>query len=382
MKILVLGCGLMGRAISLDLVESPEVERVTATDVSREKLKALEVEAKNDKLSTRRFNTADRSKLVDLIRKFDLVTNALPHAFSVAADRAAIKARVSVVDVSFEDDHMRLDDAAKQAGVTIIPGCGVAPGLTNVLAAHAFDQLDKTESVEMMCGGLTPKPSSPLLWKFVFNLEGAWGLYLRRPRIVRDRKVIDVDPRSGLEKVSFPDPFDDLEAFYTDGLASLLYTMKEKIPNMVEKTIRWPGNLERIGVLAECGLLSDRPVKIDGAKVSPKQFNSLVMAPFLELGDERDVTLLRVEAVGEKNHERIKLRYDMLDHYDEKKRITSMGRTTAYPCTVAAMMIGRGHITTKGVVPPEIAIRDAQFQEFETELNKRNVKLQRTEARS
>jgi lysine 6-dehydrogenase len=105
------------------------------------------------------------------------------------------------------------------------------------------------------------------------------------------------------------------------------------------------------------------------------------MEPLLRLGDERDVTLLRVDAVGEKNHERIKLRYDMIDHYDEKRRILSMGRTTAYPCTVAAMMIGRGRITTKGVVPPEIAIRGAQFREFETELSKRNVKFQRTEAR-
>ena len=381
MKILVLGCGLMGRAIALDVLDSPEVERVMVTDVSREKLKALEVEARNEKLSTRKVSAADKSKLVELIRKFDLVTNALPHAFSVAADRAAIRAGVSVVDLSFEDDHMQLDDAAKKAGITIIPGCGVAPGLTNVLAAHAFDELDKTESLEMMCGGLTPKPSSPLLWRYVFNLEGAWGLYLRRPRIVRDGKIVDVDPRSGVEKVSFAEPFNDVEAFYTDGLASLLYTMREKIPNMAEKTIRWPGNLERIGVLADCGLLSDKTVKIDGAKVTPRQFTSLVMEPLLRLGDEGDVTLLRVDAVGEKNHERIKLRYDMIDHYDEKRKILSMGRTTAYPCTVAAIMIGRGRMTIKGVVPPEIAIRGAQFQEFENELRKRDVKFQRTEAR-
>ena len=155
--------------------------------------------------------------------------------------------------------------------------------------------------------------------------------------------------------------------------------MKDKIPNMVEKTIRWPGNLERVTILAECGLLSDKAVKVDGVETTPRHFNSLVMTPLLELGDERDVTLLRVEAVGEKDHQKIKLRYDMIDRYDEQKKISSLGRTTGYPCCAAALMIGRGHITAKGVVPPEIAIRGEQFREFEAEMNKRNITFQKTE---
>ncbi len=378
MNVLVFGCGLMGRAIALDLVEANEVETVTVGDAAIEKLKALETETKAEKLSTQKIDVSNRTKLANFMKRFDVVTNALPHSFSVATDRAAIKSGVSIVDLSFDDEHMQLDAAAKKAGVTVIPGCGVAPGLTNILTGYAYGQLDKTESVEMMCGGLTPKPSSPLLWKFVFTLEGAWGLYLKRPRIVRNGQIVEVEPRSGLERISFQEPFNNLEAFYTDGLASLLYTMRDKIPNMVEKTIRWPGNLERVGVLAECGLLSDEPVKVDGMKITPRHFNSLVMTRLLELGDEKDVTLIRVEAIGEKNDRKVKLRCDMIDYYDEKRKVTSMGRTTGYPCSIAALMIGRGHITTPGVVPPEVAFRGKQFEEFEAEIKKRDITFERS----
>lgn len=377
MKILVLGCGLMGRALALDLLESNEADEITVADVSAPKLKALQTEVGNEKLGTRKIDVTNKTQLSSLIKKYDVATNALPHAIAVSVVRAAIKAKVSIVDLTFEDEHMKLDADAKHAGVIVVPGCGVAPGLGNILAAYAFDQLDKTESADILCGGLTPKPSSPLNWKFVFTLEGAWSLYLKKPRIVKDGKIVSVEPRSGLEKVSFPDPFTNVEAFYTDGLASLLYTMKDKIPNMVEKTVRWQGNVERVGMLADCGLLSDNPINVNGTKVTPRHFNSMVMNPVLELGDERDVTLLRVDASGEKDHARVLLRIDMVDYYDEKKKVSSMGRTTAYPCSIAAMMIGRGEITGKGVVPPEIAIRGKQFNRFETELTKRNVVFQK-----
>jgi len=377
MKILVLGCGLMGRAIALDLLESKDVDAVTVTDVSKQKLDALEAEVQSGKLSIRKIDATNRSQLVSLLKRFDVATNALPHSVAVSVVRASIKARVPIVDLSFEDEHMELDADAKQVGVTVIPGCGVAPGLSNILTGYAFDQLDKTESAEILCGGLTPKPSSPLHWRFVFTLEGAWGLYLKSPRIVKDGRIVRVEPRSGLKKVSFPDPFGNVEAFHTDGLASLLHTMKDKIPNMVEKTVRWQGNVERVGILADCGLLSDSPIKVNGTKVTPRHFNSIVMSPILELGDERDVTLLRVDASGEKNGEKVLLRVDMVDYYDEKKKVSSMGRTTGYPCSVAAMMIERGEIAGKGVVPPEIAIRGKQFDEFEKEMNKRNIVFQK-----
>jgi len=378
MKVLVLGCGLMGRAIALDLLEADDVEKVAVLDVSQEKLKALQTEAHTQKLSTQRVDVANRSRLAVLARRFDVVANALTHTYSVAADRALIKAKVPVVDLTFQDEHMKLDAEARKAGVIVVPGCGVAPGITNILVGEAVDQLDEIKSVEIMCGGLTPTPSSPLRWRYVFSLEAAWGLYMRNPRIVKDGKVVEVEPRSGLEKVSFPAPFTDVEAFYSDGLASLLFTMKDKIPNMVEKTVRWAGNIERINPLADCGLLSEKPLKVDGSMTSPRRFNSLVMGPLLEIGNEKDVTLLRSDAVGMKNGKKVRLRRQMVDYYDERKRVISMGRTTGYPCSVVTMMIGRGEITSTGVVPPEMLIRGKLFHEFESEMNKRNIVLERS----
>jgi lysine 6-dehydrogenase len=378
MKVLVLGCGLMGRAITLDLLEADDVEKVTVVDVSHERLKALQTEAQTQRLSTRRVDAANRSRLINLSKRFDVVTNALTHTYSVAADRALIKAKVPVVDLSFEDEHMKLDSEAKKSGVIVVPGCGVAPGMTNILVGDALDQLEQIENVEIMCGGLTPTPSSPLRWRYVFSLEAAWGLYMSNPRIVKQGQIVKVEPRSGLERVSFPDPFIDVEAFYTDGLASLMYTMKDRIPNMVEKTIRWAGNIERVSLLAECGFLSNEPVKIDHARISPRRFNSMVMRPLLELQDERDVTLLRVDAFGRKNGKKVKLRRQTVDYYDETKRVSSMGRTTGYPCSAVAMMIGRGEITTTGLVPPEILIRGRLFHEFEAQMNKRNIIFQTT----
>jgi len=147
---------------------------------------------------------------------------------------------------------------------------------------------------------------------------------------------------------------------------------------MVEKTVRWAGNVERIGLLADCGLLSEKPLKVDGTKVSPRHFSSLVMDPVLQIGNERDVTLLRVDTFGMKNGRKVSLRRQMVDYYDERKKVLSMGRTTGYPCSAVAMMIGRGEITSKGVVPPEMLIRGKLFQEFESEMNKRNIVFEKS----
>lgn len=377
MKALVLGSGLMGPTIARDLLISNEVEQVVVADKDPERLKACSSKAGGGRLSTQVMDISDQSAASKLMKGFDVVVCALPHSVTIVADTAAIKAGVSLVDLAFESDQISLDDEARKAGVTLIPGCGVAPGLTNILAAHAAENLDVVEEVHIKCGGIPQKPLPPLWYKVVFSLESVLDMYTRRVRIVREGKIVEVESLSDLEPVDFPPPFGRLECFNTDGLATLLHTMKN-VRTMDEKTIRWPGHIQKIRTMIELGLLGTYPIKVGNSQVAPREVVAKLLSPVLALGDDKDVTLLRVDVVGRKSETRIHCTYEMIDYFDEVKQTTSMARTTAYPASIAAQMVARGEIKDKGIVPPEVAFKGPAYAKLIAELAKRNITFKET----
>jgi lysine 6-dehydrogenase len=371
-KVLVLGSGLIGPAIASDLLANQAVKQVVVADRDSDRLKACASKISDKRLSTQVIDVSDVSAASKLMTGFSVVVCALPHSMTIFADTAAIRAGVSLVDLAFEDDQMALDSDARKAGITLIPGCGVAPGLTNILAAHAAETLDVVEEIHIKCGGIPQKPQPPLWYKVVFSLESVLNMYTRRVRIVRNGKVVEVDSLSDLEPVDFPAPFGRLDCFNTDGLATLLHTMKN-VRTMDEKTIRWPGHIQKIKTMIECGLLGTTPVKVGNVQVSPREVLARLLSPILALGDDKDVTLLRVEVLGQKGNSRIHCTYDMIDYYDEAKQATSMARTTAYPASIAAQMVAQGQIEEKGLVPPERAFRGPAYSRLITELAKRSI---------
>lgn len=380
MKALVLGTGLMGTAAAKDLINSGV--KVAVGGRRKESLSLCMSKLKSPKLETFEVDASNRDSLIKLLRTsdFDVVVNALPEKISAQALKAEIDASMNVVDMAFVDEHMELRDKAKDKEVTVIPGCGVAPGLSNMLTGYGASKVDSVDRVHIFCGGLPQEPTPPLGYKVTWNLEGVWEEYVLRARIVVNGEIREADALAGLELVDFSN-VGRFEAFYTDGLSTLLYTFKENekfgdIKEMFEKTLRYPGHAEKIKTLIECELLDIKPVQVGEVKVAPRKFLTALLTPKLELGEEKDLLVMRVDVVGD--NECKQYTFDLIDYYDKIRGVTSMARTTAYTASIVAQLIGQGKIDEKGIVPPEeLGMRDI-FQSILQQLSKRDIRIKRS----
>jgi len=252
MKIMVLGAGMMGTAAAKDLVKSDTVSEVVLASKFKREIEEAASKIKSTKISTTLVDATDAASLSKLLKHedVDVVINALPHGVSFYALKTEVNERVNVVDLAFEDEYMTLNKVARENDIIVVPGCGVAPGLSNMLVGYAASKLEEARMVKIMVGGLPQKPKPPLEYRIVFNLESVWQEYTEKVRIVRNGKVVEVEALSGLEEIFIPG-IGELECFYTDGLASLIFTYKEieplrNVEEMCEKTIRYPGHAQKI----------------------------------------------------------------------------------------------------------------------------------------
>jgi lysine 6-dehydrogenase len=376
MRVAVFGSGLMGATIAGDLVKSRQVDQVTVYDVDRARLQALARKEHSSKLLAKVHDVRRRGETVRLLRGFDVGVGALPHGLSEYAIYSAIDARVSFVDLIFgwRFGQAEVNSAARRRGITIIPACGLAPGLTNVLAMAAAERMDSVDQVHIKVGGIPEKPKPPLNYRIVFSFQAVLEEYLRKARVIKNGKVVDLPALSGLETINFRQPVGKCECFYTDGLSTLIQTIR-RAHEMDEKTIRWPGHAEQIRTLIDCGLLETQPISYHGQQIIPKEFLSSVLSDRLALGKEKDITLLRVDVSGKKAGKLTHHRYEMIDHYDSRHGTTSMARTTAFPCSIAAQILALGRIPRRGLVPPELAFREDLRTEFLDYLAERGMKI-------
>ena len=376
LKVAVFGSGLMGSAIARDLVKSRDVDQVAVFDIDRKRLDSLARTGSSEKLSVRRHNVTHRSKTIRLLKGFDVGVGALPHGLSEYAIESTVQAGVSFVDLIFgwRFKHSRIHLAAKRKDVTIIPACGLAPGLTNILAMEAAENMEAVDEVHIKVGGVPERPKPPLNYRIVFSFEAVLEEYVRKAEIVKNGRLTEVDALSGLETIFFPNPIGKCECFYTDGLSTLTRTIKG-VKEMDEKTIRWPGHVAQIRTLIECGLLDTRPTSVNGQAIVPREFVSKILSERIKLGKEKDLTLLRVDVTGKSDGRRVHKRYQMIDHYDSRRKLTSMARTTAFPCSVATQMLGAGLIEKRGLVPPELAINSALRLKFMKQLRNKGLKI-------
>ena len=403
-NVIVLGSGLMGSSIALDLLESNSTSKITVVDNSSDRLKALEFKASKrsgvdsrtgssikltDKLEILDLDIIkEKEQLLKLLSKYDIGVGALPHGIAEEAVSSAIDAGIDFVDLIYSwrnEKSSTIDAKAKQKGVTIVPSCGLAPGLTNILAKYAADQMEDVDSVKISVGGIPEVPKQPLNYKIVFSIDSVIEEYVRDALVVRDGKRILIPALSEVEEMRFQEmPDQKFEAFITDGLSTLPETMK-KVKSMEEKTIRWSGHAEQIQLLMDLGLFSERPVnlKTTGARVSPRALLSTLLDKKLAMHQgDKDMTLLRVNVLGRKKKGDKTTRvhqYEMVDRFDPMTQTTSMARTTAYPCSTVAQMILEGKIYEKGFIPPELAVKDDRFDEFVSRLERKGLNIKQRE---
>ncbi len=344
MTIAVLGAGMVGRAIALDLATDFSV---TSFDLSAANLE--ELSRRNPAIHTAGADLADYKNYTDLLQPFDLVVTAVPGFMGFQTLEAVINAGKNVVDISFfPEDVLQLDVLAKEKEVTVITDCGVAPGMSNLILGRYNAEM-KVKAFECYVGGLPKERKPPFQYKAPFSPVDVIQEYIRPARLVEQGKIVTKPALSEREMMQFAE-VGELEAFNTDGLRSLIFTMNH-IPEMKEKTLRYPGHIDLIIALQQAGFFDMTPLHINDIAVSPIDFTSKLLVNEWKLGpEEEEFTVMKVIVIGDKET----ITYDLLDRYDPVTITSSMARTTGYTCTAAVHLITDKLFTEKGVFPPEL----------------------------
>ncbi|WP_188455855.1 saccharopine dehydrogenase family protein [Virgibacillus oceani] len=380
MHAVVLGTGMIGTTVVRELVKYPHIEKVTAVDGFGKNIDTCLAIADNPKATGKLTTLQTEKDIFEVIKDADVAIACLPHSLSLTAIHAAIAAKCHLVDLvgSKYEEKVKLDQQAKNAGIIIVPGCGVAPGITNFLAAQGIELLDETDEAVMICGGIPRHPLPPLWYQVVFRLESVMGLYTRPALAAENGELVKLPPLSGLELMNFPEPVGECEAVITDA-HSTAYTLKDKARKLYEKTVRYSGHWSKMAVLAELGFLAEEPIEIDGNQISPRKLTEKLLEPKLRGKSNEDITVVRVVTKGKKNGKNTTYTWEMVDLYDHERNITSMAKTTAIPAMLMANWILNKKVTETGVVPVENIIVSDRFSPFISELNSQGITIKYTE---
>jgi lysine 6-dehydrogenase len=368
-NIIVLGAGMVGSTMAIDMAKN---HSVTLTDFNKNALdKAIK---KCDKLTTIVLDVTDKDALQKTIKPFDLVICAVPGFLGYETLKSIIDACKNVVDISFfSENSLDLFELAKQKKVTAIVDCGVAPGMGNIILGYYNEKLNITD-FECLVGGLPKIKKWPFNYKAPFSPVDVIEEYTRPARYVENGNVVVKDALSDVEFVDF-EGVGTLESFNSDGLRSIIYTMAH-IPNMKEKTLRYPGHIEYINVLKKSGFFNEEKININGIDVSPLEFSSKILFKEWKLGDtEEEITVMRITLKGtNKIGETKTIVYNLHDEFCPKTNTSSMARTTGYTATAAANLFLDGLFAEKGVFPPElIGKHERCFHYFLKYLKERDV---------
>lgn len=373
MKIVVLGAGLVGGPMAVDLAKDADIS-VTVADLSDAALGRLG----GSRIRTVKADLSKKDTVQGLAREHDMVLSAVPGFMGYRTLEAILQTGRSCIDIAFfAEDPFALDALAKENGATAIVDMGVNPGAGSVLAGHAVAQLDAADTILTLVGGLPRVRRWPYEYAAVFSPGDVIEEYVRPARYVERGELVTRPALSDPEYLEFPG-VGTLEAFNTDGLRTMAKTMK--VPNMKEKTLRYPGHIEKMAILRETGFFSSEAIDVGGVKVRPLDVTAKLLFPMWKLGPgEADVTVLRVVVEGMKGGKRKRYQYDMIDELDPKTGVTSMARTTGYSATAGVRMIMKGMFRERGVFAPEqLGPRNDCVDFLLAELRARNITFTET----
>lgn len=373
-NIIVLGAGMVGSAIAIDLAKQ---HKVTITDIDIKVLAG--VKQKCNDLITQQLDVTNEKELKEAIIEHDLVICAVPGFLGFNTLKKIIEAEMNVIDISFfSENSLELDQLAKQKNVTAIVDCGVAPGMDNIILGYHNENMKLTD-FECLVGGLPKQKKWPFCYKAPFSPIDVIEEYTRPARYVENGVEVVREALTDCDYVEF-DKVGTLESFNSDGLRSIIHTMPH-IPNMKEKTLRYPGHVEYVRVLKESGFFDEEKIEVGGNMVSPLEFTSKILFNEWKLGEyEEELTVMRVSLKGENAEGKIEeVVYNLHDEYCEATNTSSMARTTGYTAAAAANMFLDGIFTEKGVFPPELVGRhEACFKFFIKYLEEREIFYKKT----
>jgi lysine 6-dehydrogenase len=344
MQIAILGAGMVGRAMAIDLADK---YNVTSFDVSTASLQILS--KKNPQINCVQADLSNYEDYSNLLKPFDFVISAVPGFMGYKTLKAIIGAEKNVVDISFfPEDALQLDALAKQKNATAIVDCGVAPGMSNLILGFYNSKMN-IDSFECMVGGLPKKRIKPFEYKAPFSPNDVLEEYTRPARYIENGHIVTKPALSDTELINF-EKVGTLESFNTDGLRSILFTMGH-IKNIKEKTLRYPGHIDLMKGLINAGFLSTTPIEYNHQKIVPLNFTAALLFKQWKLGTtEEEFTIMTIDIKGENKH----INYLLYDEYDAATQTSSMSRTTGYTATAALNMLHDNLFTQKGVFPPEL----------------------------
>lgn len=361
MRMLVLGAGLQGSACAYDLLQDKEVSEVRLADVHAAPLASFLAPYSGPRLLPTTLDVRDRDAVLGAMRECDAVMSAIPYYLNYELAKLAVEAGVHFCDLGGNTEivfkQKTLDEEAKRKNITVVPDCGLAPGMVNILAEYGIKQLDKVSAVRIFVGGLPQHPEPPLNYMLVYSLEGALDYYTTLSWVLRDGKRTQVQALSEREPVKFEKPLGELEAFHTaGGLSTMAFRYEGKVPVMEYKTLRYPGHAALMEDIRSLGLLDLEPVDVKGMKVVPRDAFIAIVGPKLRKPKGRDLVALRVVVSGTKGNKPVTHTFELVDRYDEKHDISAMMRTTGYSLSITGLMQVRGQVKPAGVHTPDECI--------------------------
>ncbi len=367
MRILLLGAGMMARAIAYSLATKDEVDSIVVADREAGCAETIARFVGDRRVVPVALDVEDAPALRRTLAGSAVVISAVPYFYNLKLAKAALEAGAHFCDLGGNNSIVRaelaLDGEAKTRGVAVIPDCGLAPGLVNILAADAIQGLGDVESVEIRVGGLPERPRPPLDYQIVFSPHGLINEYMERSTVIENGKTVEVQSLTGLEEIAFPPFFQSLEAFHTSGGSSTLpLTLLGRVRNLNYKTIRYRGHAEKVKTIADLGFFDTQVRSIDGIEVVPRELAVRLLTERLSFC-EPDLVLLRVIARGTRAGRPVTVCYEMIDRHDPVTGLSAMMRTTGFPIAEIAYLLATGAVTARGAIPQELCVPVAPFLE-------------------
>jgi lysine 6-dehydrogenase len=380
MRMLVMGAGLQGSACAYDLLQNAAVEEVVLADMRVDSLPSFLGRFRDDpRLRVERVDARSHEDVRRVMKGCSTCMNALPYYFNLEIATLAVQEGLHYCDLGGNTgivfQQQQLHEKAKARDISVVPDCGLAPGMVNILAAAGIAALDEAHTVRIRVGGLPQQPQPPLNYQIVYSLHGVLDYYTTPSWVLREGEPKQVEALTEIEPVDFPEPVGTLEAFHTaGGLSTMPWTYQGRLRTMEYKTLRYPGHADAMRTIRELGLLELEPVAVKGHSVVPRDVFIACVEPRLRRPDSHDLVALRVEAEGTREGQPMRVVYDLLDFHDDANGITAMERTTGFSLSITGQIQAARQVLATGVLTPDLAI---PADTYVAELAKRNVRIER-----